>query len=94
MLPRSVAFPRALVLVTPLSAFREYSRSNEEMHFSLCRSLLCFIRISTDLLFVCVCVFMALITALVLCARSQYIVMSVSVRRVDVVALLYNGYIG
>ena len=34
---------------------------------------------------VCVCVFMALITAQVLCARSQDLVMSVSVRRVHVV---------
>ena len=34
---------------------------------------------------VCVCVFMALITTLVLCARSQDLVMSVSVRRVHVV---------
>ena len=32
-----------------------------------------------------VCAFMALITTLVLCARSQDIVMSVSVRRVNVV---------
>ena len=32
--------------------------------------------------YVCVCVVMALITTLVLCARSQGLVMSVSVRRV------------
>ena len=45
-------------------------------------------------LFVLYVLFMALITTLVLCARSQDIVMSVSVRRVHVEDLLFNGYIG
>ena len=35
----------------------------------------------------CVCVFMALITTLVLCARSQDLAMSVSVRREHVVVI-------
>ena len=72
-----------------MSVYRIFS-SGDVGPACACECIICSALIAVDVLCasslcVCVCVFMALITTQVLCARSQNSVMSVSVRRVHVV---------